>query len=60
MKKTPKKLLLNRETLRRLSIDKVKLAAGAGEPIGEPIGIKTLFDCPPPPLTTDSVRECCV
>lgn len=57
MKKTPKKLLLNRETLRRLSIDKVKLAAGAGV---EPIGIKTLFECPPPPLTTDSVRECCV
>ena len=57
MKKAPKKLLLNRETLRRLGIEQVKLAAGAGV---EPIGIKTLIDCPPPPLTTDSVRECCV
>ena len=57
MKKTPKKLLLSRETLRRLSIDQVKVAEGAGV---EPIAIKTLFDCPPPPLTTDSVRECCV
>ena len=51
MKKTPKKLLLNRETLRRLSIDQVKLAAG---------GDKTsILICPPPPPTSDSVNICC-
>jgi len=51
MKKTPKKLLLSRETLRRLSIDQAKLAAGGAT--------TTLFNCPPPPPTSDSVNICC-
>ena len=51
MKKTPKKLLLNRETLRLLSTDQAKLAAG---------GDKTsILICPPPPPTSDSVNICC-
>ena len=51
MKKTPKKLLLSRETLRHLSIDQAKLAVG-----GE---TTSLLNCPPPPPTSDSVNVCC-
>lgn len=60
MKKTPKKLRLNRETLRRLSTDKVKLAAAVD--VGgdfKPVKTRSILDCPPPPITGDSVRECC-
>jgi len=48
MKKTPKKLALSRETLRKLTADQAKGVRG---------GTQTPF-CPPPP-TSDSVHACC-
>lgn len=51
MKKTPKKLVLCRETLRRLSPEQIHLAVGGAT--------TTLFECPPPPPTSDSVQVCC-
>jgi hypothetical protein len=48
MKKSPKKLALSRETLRKLTADQAKGALG---------GTNTPF-CPPPP-TSDSVHACC-
>ena len=50
MRKTPKKLVLCRETLRLLSAEQIHLALG---------GDTTLLNCPPPPPTTDTVRVCC-
>ena len=51
MKKTPKKLVLSRETLKLLSAEQIHLALGGDT--------TTLLNCPPPPFTTDSVRVCC-
>lgn len=48
-KKTPRKLQLCRETVRLLSAEQAQLAAGG----------TTLYPCPPPPATSDSVRYCC-
>jgi hypothetical protein len=48
MKKTPKKLALSRETLRRLTDEQARGIRG---------GTQTPF-CPPPP-TSDSVHVCC-
>jgi hypothetical protein len=50
MKKTPKKLVLCRETLRRLSDEQIKWAVGDDGPILNRL---------PLPATTDSVRYCC-
>ena len=47
-KKTPKKLLLSRETLHSLAAGQIQLA-GAGD---------SILICDPPP-TSDSVRYCC-
>ena len=50
-KKTPKKLLLCRETLRQLSTEQSKWAVGGDG--------TTILNCPPPPPTSDSVNYCC-
>jgi hypothetical protein len=49
-KTTPKKLVLCRETLRQLSHEQIRQAAG---------GDTTLLNCPPPPATSDSFNRCC-
>ncbi|MFL6196752.1 MAG: hypothetical protein ACJ75H_21390 [Thermoanaerobaculia bacterium] len=48
MKKTPKKLVLTRETLHHLTADHAKAAFGGSIVIDRPL-----------PLTTDSVKVCC-
>ena len=56
MKKTHKiKLSLQREVLRTLQAHELRDVDGAG-----PIPVSLLVKCPPPPLTRDSVRACCV
>ena len=52
MKKSTKKLMLSRETLRHLAAEQAKAAQG-GLPTALPQTIKD------PPWTSDSVRVCC-
>jgi hypothetical protein len=52
VKKSLKKLMLHRETLRLLISEQARRAVG-----GDPAS--WLPPCPPPPLTTDSVQACC-
>jgi len=52
MKKQPqKKLVLCRETVRRLSNEQIRRAEGGGD--------TSFLNCPPPPATSDSVNRCC-
>lgn len=52
-KKTPRtKLHINRETLRTLQVHELRQVDGGGVVPLSPL-------CPPPPITGDSVRECC-
>lgn len=56
MKKPHKtKLRLERETLRSLRAHELRHVDGAGA-----IPVSILDICPPPPITGDSRRECCV
>jgi hypothetical protein len=50
MKKTPKKLVLSRETLRLLNAEQIKWAVGDDGKV---------LNRPQLPATTDSVRYCC-
>jgi hypothetical protein len=55
MKKTAKtKLRIAREVLRTLHDHELRQADGGGA-----IPVSVLKNCPPPPITGDSVRECC-
>jgi hypothetical protein len=53
MKKTPKKLMLSRETLRHLAAEQAREALGGLVAVTDPFTIKD------PPWTSDSVRVCC-
>jgi hypothetical protein len=56
MKKPPRtRLRLARETLRSLHAHELRRADGGGA-----IPVSVLDICPPPPITGDSKRECCV
>jgi hypothetical protein len=48
MKKSPKKMVLTRETLHHLTADQAQTALGGSVVIDKPL-----------PLTTDSVKVCC-
>lgn len=54
-KPTKTKLRLERETLRSLRAHELRHVDGGGA-----IPVSILDQCPPPPITGDSKRECCV
>jgi hypothetical protein len=55
MKKTPKtKLRIEREVLRTLQAHELRQVDGGGA-----LPESLIVQCPPPPLTQDSVRACC-
>jgi hypothetical protein len=56
MKKARKsKLHVEREILRALQVKELRHAGGGGA-----IPVSVIDRCPPPPITGDSKRECCV